>query len=137
MVLKMTISKAWAMDFVWSSVENFLLYAKFSLSGGIQHGVLNIREGNGELSFLPPVQFCICSRDSPVLTGYLFRQLPACVRGPNWKNVLRVSGVVRCVWRFANWKNVLCRKMHSRFADWKNVLCVLSNGQYFCGKIIS
>ena len=43
MVLKMTISKAWAMDFVWSSVGNFLLYAKFSLSGGIQHGVLNIR----------------------------------------------------------------------------------------------
>ena len=43
------------------------------------------------------------------------------MRGPNWKNVLRVSGVVRCVWRFANWKNVLCRnKMHSRFADWKN-----------------
>ena len=42
MVLKMTISKAWAMDFVWSCVGNFLLYAKFSLSGGIQHGVLNI-----------------------------------------------------------------------------------------------
>ena len=35
--------QAWAMDFVWSSVGNFLLYAKFSLSGGIQHGVLNIR----------------------------------------------------------------------------------------------
>ena len=42
MVLKMTISKAWAMDFVWSSVGNFLLYAKFSLSGGIQHGALKI-----------------------------------------------------------------------------------------------
>ena len=49
MVLKMTISKAWAMDFVWSSVGNFLLYAKFSLSGGIQHGVLNIRNGNDEM----------------------------------------------------------------------------------------
>ena len=47
MVLKMTISKAWAVDFVWSSVGNFLLYAKFSLSGGIQHGVLNIRYMKG------------------------------------------------------------------------------------------
>ena len=48
MVLKMTISKAWAMDFVWSSVGNFFLYAKFSLSSGIQHGVLNIRSFTGK-----------------------------------------------------------------------------------------
>ena len=62
----------------------------------------------GELSFLSPVQFCICLRDSAVLTGYLFRQGPVCVRVPNWKNVLRVSGLVS----FANnWKNVLCCKM--------------------------
>ena len=65
----------------------------------------------GELSFLPPVQFCICSHNSAVLTGFLFRQGPACVHVLNWKNVLRVSGVIRCVWRFANWENVLCRKM--------------------------
>ena len=57
------------------------------------------------------VQFCICSRDSAVLTGYLFQQGPACVHVLNWKNVLRVSGVIRCVRRFANWKNVLCHKM--------------------------
>ena len=42
----------------------------------------------GELSFLPLVQFCICLRDSVVLTSYLFRQWPACVRVPDWKNVL-------------------------------------------------
>ena len=29
-----------------------------------------------------------CLRDSAVLTGYLFRQRPACVRVPNSKNVL-------------------------------------------------
>ena len=51
----------------------------------------------GELSFLQPVHFCICWRDSAVLSGYLFRQWPACVRVPNWKNVLGVSAVVRCV----------------------------------------
>ena len=34
----------------------------------------------GELSFLQPVHFCICWRDSAVLTGYLFRQWPACMR---------------------------------------------------------
>ena len=45
----------------------------------------------GELSFLQPVHFCICWRDSAVLTGYLFRQWPACVRVPNWKNVLGVE----------------------------------------------
>ena len=61
----------------------------------------------GELSFQSPVQFCICSRDSAVLTGYLFRQGLACMHVPNWKNVLRVSGVIS----FANWKNVLCHKM--------------------------
>ena len=38
----MTISKAWAMALVWSRGGNFLCYAKFSLSGRIQHGVLNI-----------------------------------------------------------------------------------------------
>ena len=62
----------------------------------------------GELSFLIPDHFCICLRDSAVLTGYLFRQGPACVHVHSWKNVLGVSGVVS----FAhNWKNVLCRKM--------------------------
>ena len=40
----------------------------------------------GELSFLQPVHFCICWRDSSVLIGYLFRQWPACVCVPNWKN---------------------------------------------------
>ena len=40
----------------------------------------------GELSFLQPVHFCICWRDSAVLNGYLFRQWPACVCVPNWKN---------------------------------------------------
>ena len=65
----------------------------------------------GELSFLPPVQFCICSCDSAILTSYLFRQGPACVHVLHWKNVLQVSGVIRCVWHFANWKNVLCHKM--------------------------
>ena len=40
----------------------------------------------GELSFLQPVHFCICWRHSAVLTGYLFRQWPACVCVPNWKN---------------------------------------------------
>ena len=35
----------------------------------------------------------------------------------HYKNVLRVSSVVRyvwhfaCVWHFANWKNVVCHKM--------------------------
>ena len=38
---------------------------------------------------------------SAVLTGYLFRQWPACVHVPNWKNVLQVSNLVRYVWRFA------------------------------------
>ena len=65
----------------------------------------------GELSFLPPVQFCICLHDSAILTSYIFQQWPACVHVPNWKNDLGVSGVVRCVWCFANWKNVLCHKM--------------------------
>ena len=65
----------------------------------------------GLVSFLPPVQFCICLRDSALLTSYLVRQWPACVRVPNWKNAMQVSGVVRCVWHCANWKNVLCRKM--------------------------
>ena len=80
----------------------------------------------GELSFLPLVQFCICSRDSAVLTGYLFRQWPACMHVPNWKNVLQVSGVVRCVYGV-----LLIGKMSCVvrclcvccFADWKNVLC--------------
>ena len=40
--------------------------------------------------------------NSAVLTSYLFQQWPACVYVPNWKNVLCL-----CVWRFANWKNVL------------------------------
>ena len=39
----------------------------------------------GELSFLSPVQFCICLRDSAILTGYLFQQGPACMHVPNWK----------------------------------------------------
>ena len=34
-----------------------------------------------------------------------------CVCVPNWKNVLGVSAVIRCVWRFANWENVLYHKM--------------------------
>ena len=42
----------------------------------------------GELSFLSLVQFCICSRNSAIFTGYVFRQEPVCVRVPNWKNVL-------------------------------------------------
>ena len=50
----------------------------------------------GELSFQQPVHFCICWRDSAVLTSYLFRQWPACVSVPNWKN--NVAQVVRCVW---------------------------------------
>ena len=45
---------------------------------------------------------------------------------PNWKNVLQVSGVVRCVYGI-----LLIGKMSCvvrclcvcRFADWKNVLC--------------
>ena len=49
--------------------------------------------------------------NSAILTGYLFRQWPVCVRVPNWKNVLCL-----CVWRFANWKNVMCH--------WKKVLRV-------------
>ena len=40
-----------------------------------------------ELSFLQPVHFCICWCDSAILTGYLFRQWPECVRVPNLKNV--------------------------------------------------
>ena len=43
---------------------------------------------------LQPVHFCICWRDSAVLNGYLFRQWPACMHVPNWKNVLGVSTVV-------------------------------------------
>ena len=87
---------------------------KMTLALTLGAAVLHIGSSSiyrGELSFLPPVQFCICSRDSAVLTGYLFQQGPACVHVPNWKNVLQVSGVVRCVWHFANWKNVLCHKM--------------------------
>ena len=40
------------------------------------------------------VHFCICLRDSAVLSGYsyLFRQWPACVRVPNC-HVLGVSAV--------------------------------------------
>ena len=49
----------------------------------------------GELSFLQPVHFCICWRDSAVLTGYLFRQWPACVHVPNWKN--KCPGSQRCL----------------------------------------
>ena len=71
------------------------------------------------------------------INSYLFRQWPACVRVPNWKNVLGVSGVVRCVWHFAN----IIGKMSCvvrcvcvrHFANWKNkcpvscvVRCVLS-----------
>ena len=44
----------------------------------------------GELSFLQPVHFCICWRDSALLTSYLFRQWLVCVHVPNWKNVLGV-----------------------------------------------
>ena len=79
----------------------------------------------GELSFLPLVQFCICSCGSAILTSYLFRQWPACVRVPNWKNVLGVSGVIRCVWHFANWKMscvIRCVCVWC-LANWKNVLC--------------
>ena len=48
----------------------------------------------GEFSFLQPVHFCICWRDSPVLSGYLFRQWLACVCVPNWKNVLRTMNYI-------------------------------------------
>ena len=40
---------------------------------------------------------------------------------PNWKNVLGVSAVVRCVWRVPNWKNVLCCKM-----------CMVTSGMSRC-----
>ena len=49
----------------------------------------------GELSFLQLVHFCICWRDSAVLTGYLFRQWLACVRVPNSEN--NVHGFIVCV----------------------------------------
>ena len=52
----------------------------------------------GELSFLQPVHFCICWHNSAILTSYLFRQWPAYMCVPNWKNVLGVSTVIRCVW---------------------------------------
>ena len=52
----------------------------------------------GELSFLQAVHFCICWHDSAVLIGYLFQRWLACMHVPNWKNVLGVSAVVRCVW---------------------------------------
>ena len=55
----------------------------------------------GELSFL---HFCICWRDSAVLSGYLFRQWPACVRVPNWQNVLGVSAVVSRVWNSVHFR---------------------------------
>ena len=47
----------------------------------------------GELSFLQPVHFCICWRDSAILISYLFQQWLACMHVPNWKNVLGVSAV--------------------------------------------
>ena len=34
-----------------------------------------------------------------------------CMHVPNWKNVLGVSAVVRCVWHVPHWENVLCCKM--------------------------
>ena len=40
---------------------------------------------------------------------------------PNWKNVLGVSTVVRCVWCVPNWKNVLCHKM-----------CMVTSGMSRC-----
>ena len=52
----------------------------------------------GELSFQQQVHFCICWRNSAKLTSYLFRQWLACMCVPNWKNVLGVSIVIRCVW---------------------------------------
>ena len=45
----------------------------------------------------------------------------ACMHVPNWKNVLGVSAVVRCVWRVPNWKNVLCHKM-----------CMVTSGMSRC-----
>ena len=49
----------------------------------------------GELSFLQPVHFCICWRDSAVLTGHLYRQWPACMCVPNWKNKCSGSGTAQ------------------------------------------
>ena len=45
--------------------------------------------GNCHRTFLS-VDIYMMKHNSAVLTGYLFRQWPACVHVPNWKNVLQV-----------------------------------------------
>ena len=88
--------------------------------------------GSSSISFLPPVQFCICSRDSAVLNGYLFRQRPACVRVPNWKNVVGVYvygvlviGKMSCVVRY----------VHLEWQD-HHILPLVRNNSYtsFCDR---
>ena len=39
----------------------------------------------GELSFLQPVHFCICWRNTAILSSYLFQQWLACMCVSNWK----------------------------------------------------
>ena len=104
----------WALVWNWCKIPKKRVTKKEGDKNGVEKEMPPIGSSSiyrGELSFLPLVQFCICLHDGAILTGYLFRQGPACVHVLNWKNVLQVSGVIRCVWHFANWKNVLCHKM--------------------------